>query len=145
MSLLMQGTQAPVPVEPNVFAYANEQVIIAGQSSPATSLLHYATDIQPVLLQADIMGTDNNGPFVVAINLPRSVGLPLVRFANGAPTQEEVYLDTTIVNGHMAASGTLPSGAWKLLPDRVNRALAEINAPFRLELPVVTFIITRGA
>jgi hypothetical protein len=146
MKIISNPPLDAAPVEPTfpVFSYANAQVTIAGNPSSVDAALHYASDTQQVSLAASIVGTDNNGPYVAPITLPGIVGLPLVRYANGAPTNEEDYLQTTIVNGAVVSSGVLRSGAWKLVPERVNQALAEIKAPFRLELPVVTFIVMRS-
>ena len=123
--------------------YQNEQVTIAGSNSPVEARLHYAKEDDTVELAANVTGQSEQGPFVYPISLPHKVGLPLVRFANGAATAEEIYFETEITNGRMTAIGTLPSGAWKLLPDRVSRALAEIDAPFDIALPEVTFIVNR--
>ena len=123
--------------------YQDEQVTIAGSNSPVEARLHYAKEDDVVELAANVTGQSEQGPFVYPISLPHKVGLPLVRFANGSATAEEIYFETEIMNGRMTAVGTLPSGAWKVLPDRVSKALAEINAPFDITLPEVTFIVNR--
>lgn len=144
MTMMVTVPAPPVPPPLPVYTYGNPKVQVDEQQSPFGAAIHYASESSGLRLSADITGTSNGQSFIVPITLPGTVGLPMVRFANGQPTNEEVYLETSISNGHMVAYGTLPSGAWKLVPDRVNRALAEINAPFRLDLSVVTFIISRG-
>jgi hypothetical protein len=133
----------PAPDVP-VFSYENPVVNIDGQAGAIGALFHYALESQAVTMSANIVGQSNQGPFVAPITIPGTIGLPFVRLSNGRPLDEEVYLPAAVTDGIMTATGTLPSGAWELSGDRVNAALKKINAPFLLELPTLTFIVSRG-
>lgn len=75
------------------------------------------------------------------ISIPIPLKMPLVRHASGAPTQDEIYLNATINEGLLNITGVIPSsGDWKILVSRINRALNEVNAPFKFHAPDVTFI-----
>lgn len=145
MTMILVTPDMPAEQELPVYSYSNPSVLVAGAPSSIGASLHYATETQVIEMAADITGQSNEGPFVVQITLPIAVGLPVVRQSNGQSIDEEIYLRTTIENGRMTASGTLPSGAWEISKDRVNAALKKINAQFELDLPNITFIITRGA
>ena len=137
----------PEPVEKPKLPCRNEAIFIDGVEQNVESSLHYSVAGVSHRLEADIMGEDSNGFFQYPVTLPGSIGTPLVRHSDGKPTTDEVYLQTTIDNGHIVAEGKLPAGDWKLLPDRANKALDELekstglSIPFRLDLRQVTFIV----
>lgn len=85
-----------------------------------------------------ITGTlDLPEPFTVPVTLK----MPLVRHANGQPTQDEIYLNLTITNSVVTSTGTIPwSGDWKVLVERNNKALQAIGAPFKVLATDVTFL-----
>lgn len=143
MTMLISIPVDPVPELPT-YEYQNSTVTVDGQNSPVETRLHYAKENVELRMEADMVDFTEQGPYVVPITIPGVLGTPLVRFAGDTVTTDEVYFETTITDGHVVATGTLPSGSWRVLPDRVNKALAEINAPFRLKTPVVTFIVNRS-
>ena len=137
----------PAPEEKPKLPCRNEAVFLDGVSQNIETALHYSVAGSSHRLEADIMGQDNNGYFQYPVTIPSSIGTPLVRHSDGKPTTDEAYLQTTIVNGHIIAEGKLPTGDWKLLPERANKALDELEKstgmpiPFRLDLRQVTFIV----
>lgn len=126
--------EPPKPAEPPVYQIGNRTLTAAGQPVNVDRPIYYVTETQALVLTADmhVNGVKRND------SLPGIMGLPFVN-ANGG----DVYLKTTLVDGTFTITGTLPSGSWKIIGDRVNRALAEINAPFRLDMPTYSFIVTR--
>lgn len=147
MTVMISTPDVPQPAEKVKLPCRNEVLTVDGVSQNVDAALHYTTAGALHRLEADIMGQDSNGYFQYLATIPGSIGTPLVRHSDGRPTTDEAYLETTIVDGHVIAEGKLPTGDWKLLPDRVNRALDELerstgqNIPFRLDLRQVTFIV----
>lgn len=138
---------AEVAVKP-IAPCDQEVVTVDGVVRNATDSIIYTQADTLHIMEADIAGYDNNGRYQMPITLPGTIGTPMVRHSDGKPTTDELYFETTIINGHITAKGTLPSGDWKLLPDRANRALDELEhstgvlIPFRLGLRQVTFIVS---
>ena len=59
--------------------------------------------------------------------------VPLVRFADGEKTKDEIYLRASIVAGVMTTTGTVSSpGNWRLTAERVNSALEKVGADWRI-------------
>lgn len=73
---------------------------------------------------------------------PIRMKLPFVRHAAGKPVAEEVYLNTTIVDGMLSITGKIPAsgGDWKIIVARCNDALKVVNAPFKFKADDVTFL-----
>lgn len=148
----MKFINAPQPiaaaVAKPVLQCDQEIITVDGTVRNATDSIIYTKAGTLHVLEADIAGQDNNGRFQMPITLPGTIGTPMVRHSDGKPTADELYFETTIVNGHITAKGILPSGDWKLLPERVNRALAELEkasgngVPFELGIRSVTFIVS---
>lgn len=127
----------PAPALP-VYNYTGPSVKVNNESrefSPAffiraDSLLH---------IEADLVSPSGAQ---LAYSTQGEISTPVVRHSNGQPVAEELYFATTITNGRVVMSGRLPSGDWKLLPERINKALKFINAPFEVALSPITFIVS---
>lgn len=138
-------------VEKPILQCDQETVTVDGVVRNAKESIIYTKANTLHVMEADIAGYDNNGRFQMPFTLSGIIGTPMVRHSDGKPTTDELYFETTIVNGHITAKGILPSGDWKLLPDRINRALSELEkasgneVPFKLGLRPVTFIVSTPA
>ena len=76
-----------------------------------------------------------------AITYPITLKMPLIRHANGIPTNDEVYINVTLVSGVLTINGSIPrSGDWKISTTRNNTALKVIGAPFQLVADDITII-----
>ena len=94
-------------------------------------------------IEVDLTGLDPLGePFVIPFTRQNSINTPIVKHANGQPTTDERYLLTTVTAGHFIMKGRLPSGDWKLTQARINAALKQINAPFQVNTPTLTFLVS---
>lgn len=68
--------------------------------------------------------------------------MPIVRHADGLPTDDEIYFSATIIDGLMTASGSLPrSGDWKCLTTRINDALMRVGANWKIKADNVTVLV----
>lgn len=75
------------------------------------------------------------------ITYPITLKMPVIRSANGQPTNDEIYLNVTLVNGILTSTGVIPrSGDWKISIDRNNAALKVIGAPFELNAQDITIL-----
>ena len=137
--------QFPLPPQPEplpVWHYANQVATIDGQGRQFSPAFFIKAD-QLIRIETDLMETDGQGnPYLSPYSSPGEISTPVVRHSNGQPVAEELYFATTITNGRVVMSGRLPSGDWKLLPERINRALKFINAPFEVALNPITFIVS---
>jgi hypothetical protein len=113
---------------------ANESVKVNGESVQKFAGNYYANSGDTIELSADIVdGAD--------ISVPVTLKMPLVRHANGQPTNDEIYLNVTLQSGVMTASGKIErSGDWKILIERINEALQRIGADWKLQHDDVTFL-----
>lgn len=99
--------------------------------------LYFAEVGAPIQITAELH--DENG--LVDISIPIPIKMPLVRHANGKPTDDEAYFNAVLTAGVITITGTLQrSGDWKVLTERNNQALRVIGADFQLSAPDVTLI-----
>lgn len=77
------------------------------------------------------------------INYPGAImKLPIVRYADDKPTDDEIYWNATIENGLMTASGTFPrSGDWKFSVNRINQALQRSGIEWKIQYNDVSILI----
>ena len=127
----------PVIDDRAVYQITSESVTANGQTVTKFAGNYYVNSGDAIQLQ----GTLTDGESTPDITVPVTLKMPLVRHANGQPTQDEIYLNVTLTAGVMTASGVIErSGDWKILTDRVNEALQRIGANWKLDHPDVTFL-----
>lgn len=100
---------------------------------------HYANVDEEIQLSLKL--ADSAGDTQVQVTLPLMLKLPVVRHANGKPTDDEIYMNFTLVAGVVNAALTVKrSGDWKLLIDRVNEALDRLfkstNVPIEYQFKI---------
>lgn len=123
------------PETDNRAAYevSGESVLINGEPATKFAGSYYCNSGDNVTLSGQLVGGD--------VTIPVTVKMPVVRHANGQPTQDEIYFNVTVQGGDMTASGVIPwSGDWKILTARVNEALHRIGADWKLQHEDVTFL-----
>lgn len=122
----------------SVYTLKNESVLINGQSATPFAGNYYCEPEDTIQLSGEIV---DNGVIVESISIPVILKMPMIRHANGQPTQEEVYLNVTLQNGVLNASGKIPwSGDWKLIIERNNEAIQRIGADWKLQHSDITFL-----
>lgn len=143
-AVLVQGA---IPDNRAIYTIEDQVVTTNGQPARFFAGNNYCNKGDVVQLQGNI--TDSEGNTVTSINLPVSLKMPLVRHANGQPTDAEIYLDATIQSGVITATGEIESsGDWKMLIERSNEALKRISKelqaigidPFKFSAADITFI-----
>ncbi len=121
------------------FFISNQQIRANGLPVQFFAGNYYCQPGDTIEMQGDIVDPDGN--IVTAINIPLTLKMPLVRHANGQPTTDEAYLNVTLVNGVITASGKIEkSGDWKILIERNNEALQRIGATWKLSAEDITFL-----
>lgn len=130
---------APEKLDPRaVYTLKNASVIINGQPVAPFVGNYYCEPNDSIQLSGEIV---DNGVTVESINIPVTLKMPLIRHANGKPTQDEIYLNVTLQNGVLTASGTIPwSGDWKIIIERNNEAIQRIGANWKLQHADITFL-----
>ena len=143
MKILHTGVcDGPPEVALPVYNYQNCVVSVDGIERPFTLTNSIGQDAL-LQIEVDLVGTDPLGvPFVIPFTVPGNIDTPVLRHANGQPTTDEKYLHTTIVDGHVVMRGRLPSGDWKMTKSRINAALKVIGAPFEVNTPTLTFLVS---
>ena len=143
MKILHTGVcDGPPEVALPVYNYQNCVVSVDGvvRDFALTNNLDEGALLQ---IEVDLTGLDPLGePFVIPFTLQNSINTPIVKHANGQPTTDERYLLTTVTAGHFIMKGRLPSGDWKLTQARINAALKQISAPFEVNTPTLTFLVS---
>jgi hypothetical protein len=121
-----------------IYTLQNESVTINGQPASPFAGNYYCEPGDTIQLSGEIV---DNGVIVESINIPVTLKMPLIRHANGKPTQDEIYLNVTLQNGELTASGTIPwSGDWKIIIERNNEAVQRIGAQWKLQHGDITFL-----
>lgn len=121
-----------------IYTLQNESVTINGQTATPFAGNYYCEPDDTIQLSGEIV---DNGVIVQSINIPVTLKMPMIRHANGQPTQEEVYLNVTLQNGVFNAVGKIPwSGDWKIIIERNNEAIQRIGADWKLQHSDITFL-----
>ena len=146
MKILHTGVcDSPPEVALPIYSYQNCVVSVEAATRPFT-LTNSVGENALLQIEVDLVGTDPLGaPFVIPFTVPGNIDTPVTRYANGQATTDEKYLYTTIVDGHVVMRGRLPSGDWKIAKSRVNAALKQIGAPFEIDTPALTFLVSTPA
>lgn len=120
------------------YTIANQQITADGQPLQFFQGNYYCEPGDVIQLQGEIM---DNGQLVTALTVPVTLKMPLVRHANGLPTTDEIYLNVTLQDGVLTATGKIErSGDWKILIERNNEALQRIGAQWKLAAKDITFL-----
>lgn len=126
--------------QPLVYTLGNESVTANGAAAQSFAGNYYAQKDSALVLSGEI--TDSNGDLVTSITFPMAVKLPMIRHADGTPTTDEIYLDVTIVNGVITATGDADrSGDWKLVIARVNEAVKRVGMPWSIAASDITILV----
>ncbi|HCU66163.1 MAG TPA: hypothetical protein DF774_10430 [Rheinheimera sp.] len=130
--------QLPADTRP-AFTISNQQITADGQPVTFFAGNYYCEPGQVIQMVGNI--TDENSQTVESITIPVALKMPLIRHANGRPTQDEIYLNVTLQNGVLTATGTIPwSGDWKIIIERNNEAIQRIGANWKLQHEDITFL-----
>lgn len=141
-----QDFSAPVSTVP-IFFSANENITVDGAAAQGAGNTFYGEANVTSVFSADIVdeqGIIQQGIDQTALGYPPLLKLPVVKMVGGVNGHavDEVYFNTTIVEGVLTATGTLPaSGDWKLLTERLNQALAAIGAHWRIDRPNINILV----
>lgn len=119
---------------------ANQIITANGQPMASFAGNFYCEPGDIIQLQGEI--TDVNGDVVTDISLPLKIKMPVVRHANGQPTTDEIYLNLTIQEGVITASGKIDtSGDWMISVERNNEALQRIGASWKLSALDINILV----
>lgn len=115
----------------------NLTVTTGGTAADFTLSGDYVADIdENIVISCELIGGGS-------VTYPGAIiKLPVVRHANGKPTDDEIYFNASIIDGTLTTSGSIPrSGDWKLLKSRINEALDRINANWHLDADDLGFLV----
>jgi hypothetical protein len=130
-------TQPPVTEAMPLFVVDNSVILMDGNTLAPYNGIYFADVGAPIQITAELHNDDG----LVDISIPIPIKMPLVRHANGKPTDDEAYFNAALNAGVITITGTLQrSGDWKVLTERNNQALRVIGADFQLSAPDVTLI-----
>jgi hypothetical protein len=130
---IVQATKVPEDTR-STRLLENESVKVNGQTVNTFAGNYYCNSGDTIELSGNISDGED-------ISIPVTLKMPMVRHANGLPTNDEIYLNTTLANGVMTATGKIErSGDWKILIDRVNESLQRIGADWKMDHNDLTFL-----
>lgn len=119
------------------YAIENLAVTTSGIAASTSLVGDYVADIEEaIVVSCNLVGGG-------AVTYPGAIiKLPIVRHADGKPTDDEIYFNVSIVDGLLTASGSIPrSGDWKLLTSRINKALDRINAGWNISTSDIGILV----
>ena len=126
-----------VPESLTEYTVVNPSIFKGGDAITPFNGLYFGEVGEQIQITAELH--DEKG--LVDISIPIPIKMPLVRHANGKPTDDEAYFNAALNAGVITITGTLQrSGDWKVLTERNNQALRVIGASFQLSAPDVTLI-----
>lgn len=116
---------------------AENSVQVNGVSSPVSIGGDYMADVgDDVTITSTLIGDgviDYGGA---------TLKVPVTRYADNAPTDDEVYFKATIKNNVMVATGSFTrSGDWQLTAERFNAALERIGADWKVAAKPLSIIV----
>lgn len=126
---------------------SNEQVTVNGNPTQGSEPVYFGMVGDSFTAQCDIV--DSEGALQTQLDqvtqgYPTILALPVVKVIAGdiAKAVDEVYMNTTLVNGVLTAIGKFPTaGNWVLAKERVNMALGEIGSDWRVNIQDFSFRI----
>lgn len=125
----------------------NEQVTVNGNPTQGSEPVYFGMVGDSFTATCDIVnpeGALQTQLDQVTQGYPSILALPVVKVIAGDLTKavDEVYMNTTLVSGVLTAIGKFPTaGNWVLAKDRVNMALGEIGADWRVNIQDFSFRI----
>lgn len=126
---------------------SREQVTVNGNQTQGSEPVYFGMVGDSFTATCDIV--DSQGVLQTQLDqvtqgYPPILALPVVKVIAGDLTKavDEVYMNTTLVSGVLTAIGKFPTaGNWVLAKDRVNMALSEIGANWRVNIQDFSFRI----
>ena len=130
----------------DIYQTANESILTNGAPAFGAPNTYFASvgDTISLSLEMHKDGAIDTTRDQTSLGYPPALKMPVVKMAGGVDgiVVDEIYLNTTIVNGVLTATGVLPSsGAWILITDRLNKSLAVIDNTWRIERANLTFLV----
>ena len=121
-----------------VYTIGNPAISVAEQMAAPFNGLYFTEPGANIQLTGELRDSNDQ---LVNMSIPVSLKMPFVRYAEGRPTDDEVYLSVTLQNGILTSTGQIPrSGDWRVINERNNQALDAISAEFQLSAPDVVFL-----
>lgn len=116
----------------------NMQITVGGNAASTT----YTGDFDAAINDSiQITGSLQGGSL---INYGTAIlKLPIVRYAGGKVTDDEIYFNATVVDGVINAQGSFPrSGKWSLVTKRVNESIDSAGNGWYLSHKRVNFLVS---
>ena len=116
---------------------AENSVQVNGVTAPVSIGGDYMADVGDAVTITSTLtgdGVINYGDAILKV--------PVTRYADNAPTDDEVYFKATIKNNIMEATGSFSrSGDWQLTAERLNFALERIGADWKVVSKPLSIIV----
>ena len=126
----------PLPV----FVIENEQVTVNGNPTAGKEPIYYGLVDDSFTATANI--TDGQGNVISDITSTQPLRLPAVKVIDDGVVGDKTYMDASITAGQLTATGKFRFGGdWELQADRINAALNEIDAGWKIQMDDMKFLI----
>lgn len=115
----------------------NLTITVNGAQASNSVTGDYIADIDDtVQVSATLLGQED-------LSYPNVVlKLPVLRYGNGSPTDDEIYWNATIVNNQFTVTGKFPrSGDWKFTQERINLALQRAGLGWKINIKDTSFLV----
>jgi len=147
VSGVWQECNFTVEQKDDVFSIDSVETTINGNPPASYSPIYFVDNGDAITMTANIIDDNNDVQSQLdqtALGYPPVLALPLTKYAGGSSGTiiDEVYFETTLTNGVISATGTLPSaGNWKLETHRINKSLKAIGSDWGIDSLSVDFIV----
>lgn len=124
-------------VDTRIVYTAENSVQVNGVSAPVSIGGDYMADVGDAITITSTLTGDGVIDYGDA-----TLKVPVTRYADNAPTDDEVYFKATIKSNVMVATGSFTrSGDWQLTADRLNYALERIGADWKISSTPLSIIV----
>ena len=131
------------------FYTENESFSVGGSPLTGFNNTYYAERNEVIEISAEIVDSSGNLQSQLdnsSLGFPPDyiLKMPVTKFINGinGDTVDEIYFNVVFSGGTMTATGAISaSGDWKLVSERVNKALAVIGTDFKIVRDNITILV----
>lgn len=133
--------------EPKIYHQGNISITVDGNPAIGLGDTFYGDTNVDVVIQADILDSEDNIVTEidqVTLGYPPVLKMPIVKMLGGISGTEidEIYFNVSLTEGVLTASGVIPtSGDWKILSERLNKAIKAVNGDWEVESFTINILV----